>query len=111
MALLTGLVASGLAKKRWSWAGVCVAACLIGLYTLLVGAQAAVVRAALMAGLSVFASQVGRRQHGINSLVFIAAVMAGIHPYVLWDVSFQLSASATPGLMLFLINGSSLPLG
>jgi competence protein ComEC len=43
---------------------------------------------------------VGRRQVGLNSLAFIAAIMAFITPTVLWDVSFQLSFAATLGIML-----------
>ncbi len=76
---------------------------LIGIvvYVILVGAGASVVRAAIMGGLSLFASQVGRRQHGLNSLALTAAVMAMINPNVLWDVGFQLSFAATLGLVLY----------
>lgn len=73
----------------------------IALYTVLVGADAAVVRAAIMGSLSLFARQVGRRQHGINSLAFVAALMALLDPNVLWDVGFQLSFAATLGLVLY----------
>jgi competence protein ComEC len=54
-----------------------------------------------MGGLALFARQVGRRQDGLNSLAFAAAVMALIDPYVLWDVGFQLSFAATLGLVLY----------
>ena len=70
-------------------------------YTILVGADAAVVRAALMGGLSLFARQVGRRQNGLNTLAFTAAVMALHNPHVPWDVGFQLSFAATLGLVLY----------
>ena len=73
----------------------------IALYTILVGADAAVLRAALMGGLSLFARQMGRRQHGLNTLAFIAAVMALHNPHVPWDVGFQLSFAATLGLVLY----------
>lgn len=73
----------------------------IAIYTILVGADAAVLRAALMGGLSLFARQVGRRQHGLNTLAFIAAVMALLNPHVLWDIGFQLSFAATLGLVLY----------
>jgi len=73
----------------------------IALYTLLVGANAAVVRAALMGGLALFARQVGRRQDGLNTLTFVAALMAVGNPFVLWDVGFQLSFAATLGLILY----------
>ena len=73
----------------------------IFLYTLLVGADAAVVRAAIMGGLALFAVQLGRRQDGLNSLALAAALMALVSPLVLWDVSFQLSFMATLGLVLY----------
>ncbi len=70
-------------------------------YTVLVGASAAVVRAAIMGGLSLFARQVGRRQDGLNSLAFSAALMAFFNPLILWDAGFQLSFAATLGLVLY----------
>jgi competence protein ComEC len=73
----------------------------VAAYTLLVGAGPSVVRAAIMGGLSLFARQVGRRQDGLNSLGFVAALMAAFNPRVLWDVSFQLSFTATLGLVLY----------
>ena len=73
----------------------------IVIYTMLVGASASVVRAAIMGGLSIFALQMGRRQNGLNTLAFTAAVMAVVNPNLLWDVGFQLSFAATLGLVLF----------
>ncbi len=70
-------------------------------YTILVGAEAAVVRAALMGTLSIFAKQVGRRNLGLNTLAFVALIMAFINPLTLWDVGFQLSFFATLGLILY----------
>jgi competence protein ComEC len=70
-------------------------------YTLLVGADAAVVRAAILGGLSLFATQLGRRQAGLNSLAIIAAVMALANPMLLWDLSYQLSFTATLGMILY----------
>jgi len=73
----------------------------IAFYTLLVGADAAVVRAALMGTLSLFARQVGRRNLGLNTLSFVALIMAFANPLTLWDVGFQLSFFATLGLILY----------
>ncbi len=86
-------------RRRFLAAGLSVAA--IGLYTVLVGAEAAVVRAALMGALALFARQVGRQQDGLNSLVLVAALMALANPNLLWDVGFQLSFMATLGLVLY----------
>ncbi len=73
----------------------------ISLYTVMVGADAAVVRAAIMGGLSLFAGQVGRRQHGLNSLGVTAGLMLLFNPNLLWDIGFQLSFAATLGLIVY----------
>lgn len=96
-AALTGLAGRLFGKRR----GALAAGIGITIYALLVGAGAAVVRAALMSGLSLIAGLLGRRQHGLNSLAFIAALMALQGPNVLWDVGFQLSFAATLGLLLY----------
>ncbi len=73
----------------------------IGLYTLLVGGDPAVVRAAVMGGLSIFAHQIGRRQHGLNAAALASLIMILCKPPLLWDISFQLSLAATLGLILY----------
>ena len=73
----------------------------IGLYTLLVGADAAVVRAAVMGILALVALQAGRQQLALNTLAISAALMAFFNPLLLWDVGFQLSFVATLGLILY----------
>lgn len=71
------------------------------LYTLFVGADAAVVRAAIMGGLALLAAHLGRRAYGLTTLAFAVWVMSLINPLVLWDIGFQLSAAATIGLVVF----------
>jgi competence protein ComEC len=103
-ALFTFLFTRLLGTRR----GALVSAIGIIFYTLMVGANPAVVRAAILGMLTLLGLQVGRRQVGLNSLVFVAALMALFTPSVLWDVSFQLSFAATLGIMLyaeFFING------
>ena len=95
--LFTTMFSRWLGRRR----GAVMAAVGIGLYVLLVGASAAVVRAALLGWLTLFARQVGRRQNGLNSLAFAGALMAVQNPLVLWDGGFLLSFSATAGLMLY----------
>ena len=70
-------------------------------YTILVGAEAAVVRAAIMGALGVFGGMFGRRQNGLNSLGLAALLMMFQNPNIPWDVGFQLSAAATLGLVLY----------
>ncbi len=71
------------------------------LYTFIVGADAAVVRAAVMGSLALFARQVGRRQVALNTLLVVAALMCVWNPLYVWDVGFQLSFFATLGLILY----------
>ncbi|MEP7137641.1 MAG: ComEC/Rec2 family competence protein [Chloroflexota bacterium] len=73
----------------------------IALYTFIVGATPAVVRAALMGTLALFAKQVGRRQVGLNTLLVVAGLMCIWNPLYVWDVGFQLSFFATLGLILY----------
>ncbi|MEW6568500.1 MAG: ComEC/Rec2 family competence protein [Chloroflexota bacterium] len=95
--LFVGLLGRWLGRQR----GTLAAALAIGIYTLLVGAQASVVRAALMGGLSLLARSLGRRAHGLASLAAAATIMTAINPLALWDVGFQLSFAATLGLVLY----------
>ena len=96
-ALFTFLFTRLLGTRR----GAIVSAVGIILYTLMVGANPAVLRAAILGMLTLLGLQVGRKQVGLNSLVFAAALMALLTPTVLWDVSFQLSFAATLGIMLY----------
>lgn len=73
----------------------------IALYTFVVGADAAVVRAAIMGSLALFAKQVGRRQFALNTLLAVAFIMTLWNPLLVWDVGFQLSFFATLGLILY----------
>jgi len=70
-------------------------------YTVLVGGDAAVVRAAIMGALTLLALRLGRQTYGFASLSAAAIVMTALDPDVLWDVGFQLSFAATLGLMVF----------
>ena len=70
-------------------------------YTILVGAGASVVRAAIMSSLALIAGRLGRRVHGLNTLAAAALLMTLQNPLVLWDVRFQLTAAATLGLILY----------
>jgi competence protein ComEC len=99
--ILAGLFMAAFGRILGPRPGALAAALGIGAYTLLVGADAAVVRAAIMGGLALLARQVGRRQAALNSLAFTAALMALAHPLILWDVGFQLSFAATLGLVLY----------
>lgn len=72
----------------------------LALYTLLVGGDAAVMRAALMGGLFAGAMVLGRQSTALVSLAAACWAMTLWNPLMLWDVGFQLSSGATVGLIL-----------
>ncbi len=96
-ALLIGLLGRFLPR---GWAALA-AAGTIGFYTVLVGANPAVVRAAIMSSLALFGRLIGRGSSGLTPLALSAAVMCGINPLLPWDAGFQLSFTATLGLILY----------
>jgi len=96
-ALVISLTGRTLGMRR----GAIVAAIVIASYTILVGADASVVRAAIMGGLVLFARFLGRVTLALASLGAAAIVMTLVNPYLLWDVGFQLSFAATLGLVLY----------
>ncbi len=84
-------------KRRAVWfasAGVII-------YTIFVGAAAAVVRAALMGILYLWGRHLNRPTFAPVSLAAAAIVMTALNPYTLWDVGFLLSFAATIGLVLY----------
>lgn len=81
--------------------GAALAVISVFLYAVLVGGDPAVLRAAFMGSLALFAQQIGRRNTGMVALAGVALIMALINPLTLWDVGFQLSFFATLGLILY----------
>jgi len=71
------------------------------IYTILVGASAAVVRAAIMGCLYVIATHYGRQTDALTSLMAAAVLMTLCDPQTLWDLGFQLSFAATLGLIIY----------
>lgn len=89
---------SFLPRKISTWISLAV----ILLFTLLVGASASVVRAAIMGSLSLFARLVGRKSSGMRALFITAGIMILFDPRILFDdIGFQLSFAATAGILLF----------
>ncbi len=97
-ALLTATLGR-LVRDRRLAAGIAIAG--VVAYTILVGADAAVVRAAVMGVVTVIGVAVDRQGLALNSLALAAIVMTALNPYTLWDVGFQLSVAATLGLILY----------
>lgn len=83
---------------RVAWAGSLVG---IILFTLMTGAEAPAVRAAIMAIIALLARQGGRLHFALLALLWSAFFMVLVNPMVLrWDRGFQLSALATMGLIV-----------
>ncbi len=83
-------------RRRATW----LALAGVALYTVMVGADAAVVRAAIMGALFVLAMYLGRPNAVLNALFASALAMTLANPLTLWDVGFQLSFLATLGLVV-----------
>ena len=76
-----------------------ISVCLL-LFTLIAGAGASVVRAAIMGGLLILAQRENRFYQITNAVVFAGAVMLFFNPYLLrYDAGFQFSFLATMGLV------------
>jgi len=101
MSIIAGLFVVFFSRFLGPRRGAALAVLGIILYTVLVGGGAAVVRAAIMGSLALFARQVGRRQFALNTLLAVALLMCLWNPLYIWDVGFQLSFFATLGLILY----------
>jgi competence protein ComEC len=101
ISIIAGIFVTYFSRFLGERRGAVLAVSAIILYTILVGGDAAVVRAAVMGTLALLARQVGRRQLGLNTLLVVALLMCLWNPLYLWDVGFQLSFFATLGLILY----------
>ncbi len=101
IAIIAGLFLSLFGRLFGERRGAFFAVIGIVFYTLLVGADAAVVRAAVMGMAALLARHFGRRQEGLLTLFAVAALMNLFNPYYIQDVGFQLSFTATLGLILY----------
>ena len=99
--ILAGLFSNIFTRLLGHRSGALAAVIAISCYTLMVGADAAVVRAAIIGTLGVLGSLFGRRQNGLNSLGIAVLGMLLFDPRFLWDIGFQLSVAATMGLILY----------
>jgi competence protein ComEC len=101
ISIIAGLFVTFFSRFLGPGRGMLLAVIGIIFYTILVGGDAAVVRAAIMGSLALFAKQIGRRQAALNTLLAVALFMCLWNPLYLWDVGFQLSFFATLGLILY----------
>jgi len=76
--------------------------CLLGViwfYSILTGMNSSIVRAACMVSLIYLSNLLGRETDGGRVLMMTGLLMVFINPYLIFDISFQLSFMATAGLV------------
>jgi len=101
IALLAGLITALFNRALGSRNGAITAIVILAGYTILVGAEASVVRAAIMGSFAMLGSLLGRRNNGLNTIGMTVLAMCLLNPNIPWDVGFQLSFMATLGLVLY----------
>jgi ComEC/Rec2-related protein len=74
--------------------------CGLGAYVYLVGPQASVVRAGIMGAAVLLGLVLNRRSDPTNSIGLAGVVLLVFNPRLLWEPGFQLSFSATLGILL-----------
>lgn len=85
-------------RPRWAGAA---GIPLVWFFVFLTGAGPSVMRAGLMATLVLLGDLLQRERNALNTLGAAAVILLLIQPGMLFDIGFQLSVSATLGIMLF----------
>ena len=93
---MTYFLAIPLIGRRWAWIP---AAVTIAAYLCAAGLSGSVLRAGIMAGVFLAGTVIGRPQSGLPALAAAVIAMTAIKPELAFDAGFQLSASATAGLI------------
>jgi competence protein ComEC len=88
-------------SRRWRWTKALVSILLIWIFTLLTGAGASVVRAAVMSTFLALSKGWGQRVSIYNVLAASAFTLLFWNPFWLFDVGFQLSYLAVMGIVYF----------
>jgi competence protein ComEC len=88
-------------RKELSWLRILLVLSALWLFTLLAGAQASVVRSAVMFTCIGLGEMLSKRTSIYNTLSLSAFLLLCYNPYWLWDVGFQLSYAAVLSIVLF----------
>lgn len=99
--LLVGLL-KPLRRKKTMWVSGLIIIAGLWLFSLLAGAQASILRSALMFSCIVIGESIGRKTSIYNSIAASAFILACINPFILWDVGFQLSYAAVLSIVIFM---------
>ncbi len=101
ISIIAGIVTSLFRRLFGARRAIPLAIIAIAAYSVLAGADASVVRAALMGSIVLVGDGFHRPSNGLASLAAAAFIMTAFNPGTLLDVGFQLSAAATLGLILY----------
>ncbi len=89
-------------RKRLRWLKPVLAIIILWLFSLLTGASASVLRAAVMFSFIVAAGSITRKTSIFNTLAASAFCLLCYNPFWLWDVGFQLSYAAVLSIVVFM---------
>lgn len=89
-------------NKRWRWLRPILILLGLWLFTLMAGAQASILRSAVMFSCIVIGQSLKRKTPVFNTLALSAFLLLCINPFWLWDIGFQLSYSAILSIILFM---------
>ncbi len=88
-------------KKQLKWFRIALILSGLWLFTLLAGAQASVVRSAVMFTCIALGEVLSKRTSIYNTLALSAFILLAYDPFWLWDVGFQLSYAAVLSIVVF----------
>lgn len=74
---------------------------LLWCFAFITGANASILRSALMFSCIIIGNNVGKQSNIYNSLAISAFILLCYNPYYLWDVGFELSYLAILGIVIF----------
>jgi competence protein ComEC len=88
-------------RKKFLWLRIILILTGLWLFTLLAGAQASVVRSAVMFTCIALGEALSKRTSIYNTLALSAFLLLAYNPFWLWDVGFQLSYAAVVSIVTF----------
>lgn len=101
--LLSLIVSPLKRRKQTKWLAPVLIIVGLWIFSLLAGAQASVLRSAVIFTCIVLGQAIGRKNNSIyNTLAISALILLCINPFWLWDVGFQLSYAAVLSIVIFM---------
>lgn len=100
VAIVLGGMAILLARRSFR-TRIMLGAAALGLFVLVVGPDASVLRAAAMGGVGLFAVATGRQAEPLHALAVALTVVLLLRPQIVFSVGLHLSVAATAGIVLW----------